>query len=211
MGMNEKGEAPQYGQPGQPGGPENGWQSQGQQPGQQAGPQPGVMYQFVPGAGFMPVNCQPGQWGCPPYGYMGGHLGFGPQPHFQQAPPGYGPQANPYVPPYGQPYGPDGHEAHEAHHSHYGPYGPQGPDMGQMYGMVGDVMNGKGDPGKLLGMLQAPGGEFWKGALVGAAAVLLFNSGAVKDALGGLFGAMGGQQEGAGCAAESSSAAEKEG
>lgn len=210
MGKNEKGEGQAYA-----GARENGWPGQqaGQQQGQQAGPQPGVMYQFVPGAGFVPVNCQPGQWGCPPYGSMGGY-GPGPQPNFQQAPPGYGPQAGPYgqpyAPPYGQPYGPDGHEAHEAHHGHYGPYGPQGPDMGQMYGMVGDVMKGKGDPGKLLGMLQAPGGEFWKGALVGAAAVLLFNSGAVKDALGGLFGAMGGQQEGAGCS-DGSSAAEKEG
>lgn len=193
MGKNEKGENPQYGQPGQPGGPENAWQ--GQQPGHQAGPQPGVMYQFVPGAGFVPVNCQPGQWGCPPYGYMGGP---------QQAPPGYGYGPQPgQTGQYGQPgqYGAHhgGHEAHESHHG-YGPYGPQGPDMSQMYGMVGDVMKGKGDPGKLLGMLQAPGGEFWKGALVGAAAVMVFNTGAVKDALGGLFSAMGGQQADAGCA-----------
>lgn len=197
MGKNEKAEAQQ---PGQPGGPESGWQGQG--------PQPGVMYQFVPGAGFVPVACASGQWACPPYGHMGGNMGYGqpggPQYSANQHPGyGYGPQVNPYAPPYAPPYGAQaGHEAHESHHG-YGPnhgqggYGPQGPDMSQMYGMVGDVMNGKGDPGKLLGMLQAPGGEFWKGALVGAAAVLLFNSGAVKDVLGGLFGAMTGQQEGA--------------
>lgn len=198
MGKNEKDEGQAYA-----GAPENGWQGPGQQP----GPQPGVMYQFVPGAGFVPVNCQPGQWGCPPYGYMGYAPQPGPQTGFQQAPPGYGPQPGPYGNPYASPH--EGHDAHEAHHAH-GPFGPQGPDMGQMYGMVGDVMKGKGDPGKLLGLLQAPGGEFWKGALVGAAAVLLLNSGAVKDALGGLFGAMGGQQEGAGCADSGTSAAGKE-
>lgn len=156
MGKNEKSEGQAYA-----GAPENGWpnQQQGQQPGAQTGqpggPQPGVMYQFVPGAGFVPVNCQPGQWGCPPYGYMGYGPQSGPQPGYQQAPPGYGPQPGPYGNPYAGYAGHEGHEAHEAHHAH-GPYGPQGPDMGQMYGMVGDVMKGKGDPGKLLGLLQAP-------------------------------------------------------
>lgn len=178
-------------------------------PGQ--GPQPNVVYQFVPGAGFVPLcpmgaPCGPGQfagygpnpgWGQPqgqPYNQPGG------QPYGQpgMGGPGMPPPHGPYGP-FG-PYGPEAH-AHHAHHSHNG-YGPQGPDMGQMYGMMNDVMQGKGDPGKLLGLFQAPGGEFWKGALVGAAAVLLLNSGSVKETLAGVFGAMTGQAAPGGCAPE---------
>lgn len=178
---------------------EGGWQ------GQQAGPQPGVMYQFVPGAGFVPVACAPGQWGCPPYGYAPHVPPFA--QYGQAAPPPYGPQYGaPYGAQYGAPYGPDAHEAHHGpEHDAYGHdghgYGPQGPDMGQMYGMMQDVMQGKGDPGKLLGLFQSPGGEFWKGAIVGAAAVMLFNSSAVKDTLAGVFGAMGGKKDDGGCGA----------
>lgn len=215
MGKNENSEAWTGGQPGQSGqtgqpgqmGAENGWQVQG--------PQPGVMYHFVPGAGFVPVTCAPGQYNC--YGpQIPPHLG---QPGMGQPymagpgmppPPPYGapygaPYGMPYGAPYGAPYGPEAHEAHHAPHAPHGheaPYGPQGPDMGQMYGMMNDVMQGKGDPGKLLGLFQAPGGEFWKGAIVGAAAVLLFNSSAVKDTLAGVFGAMGGQKPDADCGAE---------
>jgi len=74
-------------------------------------------------------------------------------------------------------------------------YGQQnGPDMGQMYGMMQDVIKGDADAGKIMSFLQASGGDFWKGALVGAAAVLLLTNSAVKDALAGVVGSVFGQQ-----------------
>lgn len=186
MGKNEKDAAAAS----QMGGQDNPWQGQS--------PQPGVAYQFVPGAGFVPVGA-PGPYACHGPGFGHGHgfaHGFGPG-HAHGYGPYYGPLHQPYMggpgmPPPPPPYGPEAADAHHAHHSHHG-YGPQGPDMGQMYGMVNDVMQGKGDPGKLLGLFQAPGGEFWKGALVGAAAVLLLNSSGVKETLASVFGAMTGQ------------------
>lgn len=167
-------------------------------PGQ--GPQPNVVYQFVPGVGFVPL-CPMGAPSGPNMGAgYGPNPGWG-QPQFQGQ--FYGQPGGPDMPPpYGSygPHGPEAHEAHHAHHNHNG-YGPQGPDMGAMYGMMNDVMQGKGDPGKLLGLFQAPGGEFWKGALVGAAAMLLLNSGGIKETLAGVFGAMTGQPGAAGCSA----------
>lgn len=62
--------------------------------------------------------------------------------------------------------------------------------FGEVYGMFSDAVNGKADPGKILGFLQASGEDFWKGTLVGAAAVFLLNNSAVKGALAGTFGAM---------------------
>ncbi len=63
-----------------------------------------------------------------------------------------------------------------------------------MYGMMQDVIKGDADASKIMSFLQASGGDFWKGALVGAAAVLLLTNGAVKDALAGVMGSMFGQQ-----------------
>ncbi len=68
--------------------------------------------------------------------------------------------------------------------------------FGDMYGMLNDALNGKTDPGKILGFFQASGEDFWKGALMGAAAVFLFSNTAVKDALSGTFGSLfGGKEE----------------
>jgi hypothetical protein len=62
--------------------------------------------------------------------------------------------------------------------------------LGEVYGMVNDVMNGEAEPAKLLGFLSSAGGDFWKGALVGAAAVFLLNNDAVKGAVAGVFGSV---------------------
>ena len=78
-----------------------------------------------------------------------------------------------------------------------------------MYGMVQDVLKGDADAGKLMSFLQASGGDFWKGALVGAAAVLLLTNGAVKDALAGVMGSMFGQQAADETGAQAAPAAEE--
>jgi hypothetical protein len=71
--------------------------------------------------------------------------------------------------------------------------------LGEMYGAVQDVMNGQADPGKLLGLFQGTGGEFWKGALVGAATAFLCTNETVRqtatELVGGLFGSKAGDGE----------------
>jgi hypothetical protein len=80
----------------------------------------------------------------------------------------------------------------------YGPGTPEGAEpkfdqqkLGKMYSTVNDVMNGDADPSSLVGLFAENSGEFWKGALVGAAAVVLLNNDAVKGALKGLAGSVG--------------------
>lgn len=69
--------------------------------------------------------------------------------------------------------------------------------LGEMFGVVGDVMNGEAKPEKLLGLLQDSGGDFWKGALVGAAVVFLVNNDTVKKTVSGAFGSLFGSKAGA--------------
>jgi len=63
--------------------------------------------------------------------------------------------------------------------------------LGKMYSTVNDVMNGDADPSSLIGLFADNSGDFWKGALVGAAAVVLLNNDAVKGALAGVAGSVG--------------------
>lgn len=153
---------------------------------QQAGPAPGGLYQFQPGLGF--VQVQGGSFpGMPMQGQAPGQA-----------------QAYPYAgafpgQPMGQPAGqPMGQSAQAGI-----PGTPEGAEpkfdqnrFGEVYGMVNDVMNGEAEPAKLLGFLSSAGGDFWKGALVGAAAVFLLNNDAVKGAVAGVFGSVFGGQDG---------------
>lgn len=145
----------------------------------QAPPQPGGLYQYQPGLGFVAVQPGPApgaQQGPPP----GMHPGMQGDPGAQYAT-GHGGQA----PGAGMPGTPEGAEPKFDQNR-----------MGEVYGMVNDVMNGEADTSKLFGMLSGNGGDFWKGALVGAAAVFLMNNDAVKDAVSGTFGAFfGGETE----------------
>ena len=63
--------------------------------------------------------------------------------------------------------------------------------LGKIYSTVTDVMNGEADPTSLIGLFAENSGDFWKGALVGAAAVVLLNNDAVKGALAGVAGSVG--------------------
>jgi hypothetical protein len=135
---------------------------------QQSGPAPGGLYQFQPGLGFVPVQggAFPGmimQGQAQAYPYAGSVLG---------QPMGQGAQA-------GMPGTPEGAEPKFDQNR-----------LGEVYGMVNDVMNGEAEPAKLLGFLSSAGGDFWKGALVGAAAVFLLNNDAVKGAVAGVFGSV---------------------
>lgn len=168
MGQDGAGQSVQYGPYGQAG--------------QQSGPAPGGLYQFQPGLGFVPVQggAFPGmtmqgqrQDQAQAYPYAGAFMG---QPLGQ--PMGQGAQA-------GMPGTPQGAEPKFDQNR-----------LGEVYGMVNDVMNGEAEPAKLLGFLSSAGGDFWKGALVGAAAVFLLNNDAVKGAVAGVFGSVFGGQDG---------------
>ncbi len=142
-----------------------------------------------PAQGFMG---QP-QYGAPMGGFMG-------QPQYQPQFAGSQPQGQfmgQQGGAMGQSSGASGHDAKSAEDRLHdkNQFGQQnGPDMGQMYGMVQDVLKGDADPGRIMSFLQASGGDFWKGAIAGAAAVLVVTNGAVKDALAGVVGSMFGQK-----------------
>ncbi|MEY6433938.1 hypothetical protein ABC977_16155 [Thioalkalicoccus limnaeus] len=160
-----------------------------------AGPDAGSYYQTprsqgaaqTAGAGRAPGDAAMG--GFPNHGYGG-------QPPAGMMPPGVGPApwpappqgGYPYHPPYPYPY-----------HYPYGPYPPgpaqgyyygggtgPGPQAGQtagMGGLVDELANGGSGLSSLSKMLNLDDGEFWKGALVGAAAVLLLTNESVQSAL----------------------------
>jgi len=56
--------------------------------------------------------------------------------------------------------------------------------MQEMYGTFNDIMNGKAEPAKILGLFQAVSSDFWKGAALGAAAIALYNCSPIKDMIG---------------------------
>lgn len=126
-------------------------------------PQPGGFYQFQPGVGFVQVQ---------------------------------GPAAQP-----GADQAAMGQQATADASAQAGMFGQQAPEgtepkfdqqkLGKMYSTVNDVINGEADPTSLIGLFAENSGDFWKGALVGAAAVVLLNNDAVKGALGGLAGSVG--------------------
>ncbi len=54
----------------------------------------------------------------------------------------------------------------------------------EMYGTFNDVMNGKAEPTKILGLFQGISSDFWKGAALGAAAIAIYNCSPVKEMIG---------------------------
>ena len=139
------------------------------QQGQSAQPQPGGFYQFQPGIGFVQVQ------------------GSATQPDLGNAQ-AMGAQA----------MGQQGAADASAQTGMFGQQMPEGANpkfdqnkLGKIYGTVNDVMNGDADPTSLFGLFAENGGDFWKGALVGAAAVALLNNDAVKGALSGVAGSVG--------------------
>jgi hypothetical protein len=63
--------------------------------------------------------------------------------------------------------------------------------FGQMADMVGRFLNGEATTADIVNglfSLNFRDDQFWKGALLGAVAVLIFNSGAVQQGAGKLFG-----------------------
>lgn len=171
--------APYPGQ--QPGAQQQSQQSQ--QP-QQGTPQAGGYYQFQPGVGFVPVQGAA-------QGIQGPAQEAPQQPDAQYTGQSYQQQ------PGAQQY-PGGQQGAYTQSGMYGPGTPEGATpkfdqnkLGQMYGVMRDVMNGEADPSKVLGLLPTNGADFWKGALVGAAVVVLLNNDSVKNAMAGAVGAMG--------------------
>lgn len=142
-----------------------------------AQPQPGGFYQFQPGVGFVQVQGPAMQAG------MGGDPNMGAQPGMDQS--AMGQQASMGA-------------AADAQAGMFGQGTPEGAEpkfdqnkLGKMYSTVNDVMNGDADPSSLIGLFADNSGDFWKGALVGAAAVVLLNNDAVKGALAGVAGSVG--------------------
>ncbi|MEF2230786.1 MAG: hypothetical protein V3571_07645 [Pseudodesulfovibrio sp.] len=137
-------------------------------------PQTGGYYQYQPGVGFVPVQGAAMQ-GQAPQGAPGGDQATGGQAYAEAQP-----------------------TAQQPAQGLYGQGMPEGAQpkfdqnkLGQMYGVMTDVMNGEAEPSQLLGLFAGTGGEFWKGALVGAAAVVLLNNDTVKGALAGLAASAG--------------------
>lgn len=68
--------------------------------------------------------------------------------------------------------------------------------FGEILGKVNAVIAGEAPPESLLSSLTDTGGDFWKGAIVGAAAVFLVNNETVKETVSGLLGSVFGGKEG---------------
>lgn len=146
-----------------------------EQPGATMGtaqPQPGGLYQFVPGAGFVQVQAAP-QGGAAaqpgaaqnPLGAQGAQADMGANASAQQGMFGQGT--------------PEGAEAQFDQNK-----------IGQMYGVMNDVMNGEADPAKIMSLFQSTDGDFWKGAIVGAAGAFLIGNETVRNTIAGVFGSM---------------------
>jgi len=169
---------------------------------------PGAMGTTGPSAGAF---SQPEQapWSFPGPAQMGpqpgAYPGRGPQPMF--SPPYAAPHNQPPYQPWGHPAsGPQGPSGPAAGHymGHSAPgqgVGYMGADaqhfyhdenrFGQMANMVGRFLNGEATTADMVNglfSLNFRDDQFWKGALLGAVAVLIFNSGAVQQGMGKLFG-----------------------
>lgn len=138
-----------------------------------AQPQPGGLYQFVPGAGFVQVQAAP----------QGSATT---QPGAAQNPLGaQGTQTD------------AGAANASAQQGMFGQGTPEGAEakfdqnkIGQMYGVMNDVMNGEADPTKIMSLFQSTDGDFWKGAIVGAAGAFLIGNETVRNTIAGVFGSM---------------------
>jgi len=104
----------------------------------------------------------------------------------QPSEPGPGPNPGAHGAPREGAFGP-GHPKHDQH------------QYGQFVQLVQDMANGKADPSRIMGFLEGLDAQFWKGALVGVAAVLLLTNDTVKStmnsSLSGLMGVLGGEKK----------------
>ncbi|GEM_PF-1252671 len=147
--------------------------NQGMGQAQYAQPQPGGFYQYVSGAGFVQVLG-------PPQMNPTMQTGMGMQTDMGAA------DASAQAGMFGQGT-PEGAEPKFDQNK-----------LGQMYGVMNDVMNGEADPAKIMSLFQNTDGDFWKGAIVGAAAGFLASNETVRNAVAGVFGSLlgGGDPEG---------------
>ncbi|NDV24865.1 hypothetical protein [Desulfovibrio sp. JC022] len=135
---------------------------------QYAQPQAGGFYQYVPGAGFVQVQPmqQPTQ-----------------QPAQQPAPTMQAAQT--FQPDLNAQAAPETAQAKVDQNK-----------LGQMYGVMTDIMNGEADPEKIMSLFQDTDGDFWKGAIVGAAVGFLASNESVRGAVAGVVGSMlGGEKD----------------
>jgi uncharacterized protein YidB (DUF937 family) len=170
--------------------PAQGWQ--GFNPG---GPQFGMFGagMAAPYPGYGGMGAYPGQ---PPYGGPGMHPGMPPHPAAYGVPPGVDPywvhqaQAQAGHAPPAYPYA--GMAPPNAHWQGYGPGVEQHAGSGRMAGaargagmaeLVDEIANGGNGLSSLGKMLNFDDSECWKGALLGAAAVLLLTNDSVQGAL----------------------------
>ena len=160
------------GAPSQPGGYQAPWA-----PAQ--GVQPPPQYHYAP--------MQPPQMAQPQMAPQMGQPQMAPQM-------GYPQMAQPQMgSPMGQPQMPEhmsgsgcGHMGSSAQHIHHDEN-----KFGQMTDMVGRFLKGEATPTDMVEgifSLNFRNDQLWKGALLGAAAVLVFNSGVVQNSVGKLFG-----------------------
>lgn len=173
------------------------------------GPQPGMPFPGAPMYGPQPGMPSPG---APMYGPQPGmpHAGapmYGPQPGMPfPEPPMYGSQPDTHdhaagggcsgkkgggqpgafpggqMPGYTMPGMAPG----------YGSMDPQHLEnrYGQIMAMCNDFMQGKADPVQVMTFLNSTGSNFWKGALIGAAATFLLTNDGVKSALRETFSSL---------------------
>lgn len=127
---------------------------------------------------------QPGG-GVPPGAYPGGVYG-GMGPGYQHQPAAYyGYPAQPYPPFQGQYHPAMGYPPMQPPYPPHG-YPPQAApaaERGGMSDLMEEIANGGNGLSSLTKMLSLDDSEFWKGALVGAAAVLLLTNESVQGAL----------------------------
>ncbi|NDV18413.1 hypothetical protein GO013_03140 [Pseudodesulfovibrio sp. JC047] len=167
---------------------------QTQPAGQFVQPQPGGLYQYVAGAGFVQVQgIQPAQ------PTMGAQI---PTMH-----PGTNAQAD-MATAQAAAQAAASQAARQTADATAGINGqgiPEGTDpkfdqnkFGQMYTVMNDVMNGEPDPTKIMALFQETDGDFWKGAIVGAAVGFLASNETVRGAVTGVVGSMFGNGDPAG-------------
>lgn len=170
-------------QPGQAPWPFPGLAQMGPQPGSFPGQGPQAPFQSPYTAAYNQAPYQP---------WDGGHPASGPQGPT-------GPPTGPYMgqPGPGQGIGYMGADAHHIYHDEN--------RFGQMADMVGRFLKGEATTADMVNglfSLNFRDDQFWKGALLGAVAILVFNSDAVHQGLGKLFGSKSSDTDVAGAPAE---------
>ena len=175
---------------------------QGANPGMPQGPPPAAMNAGAPPqpAGYQAAWAAPHGVQTPPQ-YHYAPMEPPPMAHPQMASQMGHPQMPPQMaPPMGQPQMPGampgsgcGHMGSSARHIHHDEN-----KFGQMADVVGRFLKGEATPTDMvegLFSLNFRNDQLWKGALLGAAAVLIFNSGVVQSSVGKLFGGVSNKKD----------------